>query len=257
MRHPTTTWSGRPATLRGLPRRLELWAEANDDEVLLKRLRPKQADLPVTPPDTDVPENERPQTFWASWKILRRAGLAVSVDLTEEGRRAGGHHPAPRGRRRCHVRDRPVHGPRRLRRGSAAATGYADKRHRWIGRPCSSHCPGPARPAPATARHDRPVGQPGPRPRAHRTRRRPTATGRGRRRPPGATELVGAGRVAGAVGARRAGPVGAVRRVGVRAARVLARGVLDAAGPVPDAARRRPAVRRTPADAARLRRRRE
>lgn len=74
-----------PATLRGLPKRLQVWAETDSGEVLLRTLRPRRRDLPVTPPTTDLPEPERPDVYWASWQVLRRSGLAGSVNLDRKG----------------------------------------------------------------------------------------------------------------------------------------------------------------------------
>jgi hypothetical protein len=73
------------ATVRGLPDRLEIWAETETGDVLLRRLRPGGRVLPITPPRTDLPADERPDVFWASWRVLRGVGLAGAVNLTAKG----------------------------------------------------------------------------------------------------------------------------------------------------------------------------
>ncbi|QIK67270.1 hypothetical protein G7072_13760 [Nocardioides sp. HDW12B] len=70
-----------PATMRGLPEELQVWAETESGHHLLDTLRPRARSLPVQPPRNDPDTGEATNVFWASWRVLRRAGLATTIDL--------------------------------------------------------------------------------------------------------------------------------------------------------------------------------
>ncbi len=78
---PADPRASRGGVLRGLPSRLQLWADVDDAagarQVRLHTFRPRGPDLPVLPPDPDDPTPR----FWPTWQALKHAGLTVRVRL--------------------------------------------------------------------------------------------------------------------------------------------------------------------------------
>ncbi len=82
---PADPGAARGGVVRGLPARLQLWADVDDAagarQVRLHTFRPRGPDLPVLPPD---PADPAPR-FWPTWRALRGAGLTAGVRLERHG----------------------------------------------------------------------------------------------------------------------------------------------------------------------------